>query len=215
MKLYILRHGETEWNKNHLFQGQRDVPLNDFGRELAVITREAAPRIHYDRVYSSPLSRALETAQIFVKDNFPVDQISIDDRLIEIGFGDYEGCDIEAASKDPSHPVYDCLWHPENYVPQNGAESFEHLVSRAKDFLQNEIIPLENQCKNVLVVAHGALIRALVSAVGKKKIADFWGTQYFNCCITTMDVTNGNITLEKEAEIFYDPHLLKHPGWKK
>ena len=67
MKLYLLRHGETAWNNTHRFQGQIDIPLNDFGRELAEITRDAAPEIVFDRVYSSPLSRAFETAVIFMR----------------------------------------------------------------------------------------------------------------------------------------------------
>lgn len=215
MKLYLLRHGETAWNKNHRFQGRIDIPLNDFGRELAEITREAAPCIDYDRVYCSPLIRAFETAQLFMKDRMPADQIIKDERLTEISFGEWEGTDIEVASKDPDHPLYQCLWHPENYVPTAGAESFQHLVDRAQDFIYNEILPLEYSCQNILVVAHGALIRGLVCAAGYKEIKDFWGTQYLNCSITTLDITDGRITLDAEAEVFYDPSLLKHHGWQK
>lgn len=215
MKLYLLRHGETEWNKGHRFQGRIDIPLNDFGRELAEITRDAAPKVEYDRAYCSPLNRAVETAQIFIKGQMDVEQIVQDQRLTEISFGEWEGTDIEIASKDPNHPLYQCLWHPEQYVPTGNAESFQHLIDRAYDFIYNEILPLEYSCQNVLVVAHGALIRALVSAAGFKKIEDFWGTQYLNCSITTLDITDGRITLDAEAEVFYDPSLLKHHGWQK
>lgn len=215
MRLLLLRHGETDWNKAHRFQGQIDIPLNDFGRELAEITRAAAPKIDYDRVYSSPLCRAYETAQIFVRDRFPEEEIRKDDRLLEISFGEYEGTDIELASKDPNHGLYQCLWHPELYVADKGAESFERLVDRAADFLTNEILPLESLCQNILVVAHGALIRALVVAAGFKEIKDFWGTQYLNCCITTLDISCGTISLLREAEVYYDPSMLKHHGWKK
>lgn len=215
MKLYLLRHGETSWNNTHRFQGRIDIPLNDFGRELAQITRDAMPVIPFDRVYSSPLCRAVETAEIFMADRISADQIRKDDRLVEIGFGEHEGTDIEAASKDPDHPLYQCLWHPELYEPTCGAESFEHLIDRARCFLHDEILPLEWSCGNILVVAHGALIRALVCAAGFKEVKDFWGTQYLNCSITTLNIIDGNITLEKEAEVFYDPALLKHHGWKK
>lgn len=215
MTLYLLRHGETAWNNAHRFQGQIDIPLNDFGRELAEITRQAVPNLVFDRVYSSPLNRAFETAQIFMQGRRGSTEITVDERLKEISFGEHEGTDIEVASKDPQHPLYQCLWHPENYVPTCGAESFPHLVERAGAFLRDEILPLEKTCRNVLVVAHGAIIRAFVCASGFKEIKDFWGTQYLNCSITTLEITDGQVTLTKEAEVFYDPASLKHHGWSK
>lgn len=216
MLVSLLRHGETSWNNAHRFQGRIDIPLNDFGRELARITRDAAPTVAYDRVYSSPLGRAVETAHIFTEGRFPSDAIRLDDRLLEISFGEHEGTDIELASKDPSHPLYQCLWSPESYVPTCGAESFEHLVARAGDFLTHELVPLAASCSHVLVVAHGALIRGIVSAAGFKPIKDFWGVQYLNCCITTLEISNdGQVSMLKEAEVFYDPASLKHHGWSK
>ena len=66
-------------------------------------------------------------------------------------------------------------------------------------------MPLEGQgLQRILVVAHGALIRGIVCAAGKKEIKDFWECPYFNCSLTTLDITCGQITLEREAEVFYD-----------
>lgn len=230
MKLYLLRHGETEWNRSHRFQGRINIQLNEAGRLLARLTRERMPQIDYDRVYVSPLDRAIETAHIMLEGRFPLDRLRIDERVVEICFGDWEGTDIDKAGKDPEHPLYNCLWHPELYDPKSidpntKAESFEELVARAADFLNNEIMPLAGPlgrdkseggecCQNVLVIAHGALIRALVCAAGYKTIPDFWGTHYLNCCLTTLDITNGKITLEREAEIFYDPKDGAF-GWSK
>ncbi len=204
MKVYLLRHGETDWNKAGRFQGQTDIPLNDAGRELARITRDNMPLVHFDRVYCSPLIRAKETALIFLEGRFPLDQIRYDRRIIEISFGKQEGANIQEAKDDSSHPMYNMLWHPESYVPDGTGESFADVVKRADDFLRNEILPLEGQCDNVLVVAHGALNRSLVVAAGHKQIKDFWGARYYNCCVTTLDVEKGKITLEREAEVYYD-----------
>ena len=68
MKIYLFRHGETDWNRQRRLQGQSDVPLNTFGIELAVKTAEALEQegTFFDRAFSSPLSRALETARILV-----------------------------------------------------------------------------------------------------------------------------------------------------
>lgn len=206
MKLYLLRHGETDWNKAARFQGQTDIPLNDYGRELAVLTRQNMPVIKFDRVYCSPLCRAVETARIFLEGRFPLEQIQTDNRLKEISFGFYEGTSINAAKDDPEHPMYELLWHPENYKPldETKGESLPMVAARAGDFLEHEILPLEGLCQHVLVVAHGALNRSMLVAAGLKDIPDFWNAKYPNCCITTLNIEQGRVSLLKEAEVFYD-----------
>ena len=208
MKLYLLRHGETDWNKAGRFQGQTDVPLNDAGRDLARITRREMPPVKFDRVYCSPLQRAVETAHLFLEGRFPLEEIKLDKRIIEISFGEQEGASIQQAKDDPTHPMYDMLWHPDIYQPKGNAESFRQVVDRASDFLHNEILPLEGQCENVLVVAHGALNRSIVVAAGHKDLKDFWGARYYNCCVTTLSIEQGKIELLKEAEVFYDTSNL-------
>lgn len=215
MKIYLLRHGETDWNKSHRFQGRIDIPLNDYGRELAVLTRQRWPQVAFDRVYCSPLIRAVETAQIVLEGRPERDLITIDDRVIEFGFGDSEGKNIDIASQDPLDPMFNLLHRPEAYVPSGGGETFEQLVARAGAFLRDELLPLEAQgVGNVLVVAHGALNRAMVCAAGFKTIPEFWGVRYFNCCLTTLDVQQGVVTLEREAEVFYDAEG-HFGGWQK
>ena len=68
MKIYFVRHGETLWNKEKKIQGQSDIPLNEYGIELAKITADAMKNISFDVVYTSPLLRAKETAMILIKD---------------------------------------------------------------------------------------------------------------------------------------------------
>lgn len=214
MTLYLLRHGETEWNKCHRFQGRIDVPLNDFGRELARTTRELWPIVSFDRVYSSPLIRAYETAQIVLEGRPEAEIIQTDERIIEFGFGSCEGCNIDEAAADPAHPMYNLLHHPEQYVPVDG-ESFEQMIGRAGSFLRDEILPLEKQgVKNVLIVAHGAIIRGFVCAIGQKSVADFWERRYLNCCLTTIGIEGGQCTLQDEARIFYEfnDHF---GGWRR
>ena len=89
MKIYFIRHGETIWNKENKIQGQSDIPLNEYGRELAYITADALKDIPFDIVYSSPLIRAKETADILVKNRNL--EIHTDHRLVEMSFGEGEG----------------------------------------------------------------------------------------------------------------------------
>lgn len=223
MNLYFIRHGETPWNKARRFQGQTDVPLNDFGRELAAVTRRAMPRLDWARVYASPLCRALETARILVEgrtapDGTPLaDRILTDDRLKEIAFGPYEGADVSAVAHDPAHPMHECLWHPDRYVAPEGAESFDDLIARARSFMDGVLRPLEAELPaeaDVLVVAHGALIRAVVVGLGRKSVADFWRVPYHNCCVTRLTLREGQFTLEDEARIYYDSEQAAW-GWRQ
>ena len=99
--LYIMRHGKTDWNEQHKLQGRTDVPLNADGRKMAENARELYKDINFDICYCSPLSRARETAEIFLKGrNVP---IIYDDRLKEMSFGVYEG--MEDSTNIPGSPI--------------------------------------------------------------------------------------------------------------
>ena len=99
MKIYVIRHGETDYNVRRLFQGQINTDLNDTGRAQA---RAAAEKIRamgltFDRVYSSPLQRAVETVEIITgKDS---SEIQTDDRLLEMNFGALEGQPFDRDSR--------------------------------------------------------------------------------------------------------------------
>ena len=89
MIVYLMRHGETDWNKERRLQGRSDIPLNAFGMELAEKTAEGMKESPFDRAFSSPLDRAYTTARIVIGDR-PVEVVK-DDRLQEICFGPSEG----------------------------------------------------------------------------------------------------------------------------
>ena len=89
MEIYIVRHGETVWNKKKLLQGRTDIELSDKGRELARITGENLRDTHFDMVFSSPLKRAYETASLIVGDrDIPIVK---NDLIKEMCFGNWEG----------------------------------------------------------------------------------------------------------------------------
>ena len=82
MKLYIVRHGETDWNKKRRIQGQVDIPLNDFGRSLARKTAKGLSGIPFEVCYTSPLGRAKETARLILEGRKT--PILEDQRIIEM-----------------------------------------------------------------------------------------------------------------------------------
>ena len=89
MNIILVRHGLTDWNVNDLLQGRTDIQLNQKGKEQAIETANKLVNINIDAIYVSPLKRTLDTAQQINKTRNL--NMIIDDRLIERGFGDYEG----------------------------------------------------------------------------------------------------------------------------
>lgn len=175
--LYIIRHGKTDWNEERRMQGRTDIPLNENGRQMA---REAAKEygyINFDICYSSPLKRARETAEILLEGrNIP---IIADDRLLEMGFGEYEGTGKDDRPEDS--PITDFFEAPEKYQADKGAETFEELFRRTGDFLENVVKPLLKDGKDILIVGHGAMNSAIISQVKNFELKDFWTYPIKNC----------------------------------
>ena len=201
MKIYLVRHGETEWNKEYRLQGQADTRLNDYGRELAVITAEALKDIPFDVIYHSPLNRAEETAVILKRDR-KIDIIA-DDRIKEMSFGIAEGCHILDIKNNPEDPMYNFLKHPGEFIPPLNAESFEEVTVRSMAFMKETILPLEGKYENVLIVAHGAVNRTILNTIAGIPVSDFWNIRLKNCAVSIIDVTAGQLTLEQESAIYY------------
>ena len=133
MKLYIVRHGETDWNKSRRIQGQVDIPLNEFGKSLARKTAKGLQNVRFDYCISSPLCRARETARLILEGrDVPILE---DDRIMEMAFGDYEGKSLEKSRCELPDEFQKFFTDPENFVPANGGESFADLKKRTGEFL--------------------------------------------------------------------------------
>lgn len=143
--LYIMRHGKTDWNIQHKLQGRTDIPLNEEGRQMAKQAREDYLNIPIVFVICSPLIRARETAELVLQGrNIP---ILYDDRLIEMGFGIYEGT---ANCEDiPDCPVGMLFRHPEQYIARDGAESMQELWERTGHFKRNCISAAQRGKKHI------------------------------------------------------------------
>ncbi len=203
MRLYIIRHGETEWNVLKRFQGRSDIPLNDEGRRLARITAEALREVPFSRIYTSPLKRAYETAMIIKADrDIPVIE---EPRIIEIGFGEYEGlCCGKEHYNIPDPDFMNFFEKPEAYKPPRGAEGIDELKARTADFLQEIVYNIDMENDTVLVSTHGAALRGLLSNITQVGIKDFWGSGvHKNCAVTIVDVKNGQMVITEEGKTYY------------
>ncbi len=195
MRLYIVRHGKTDWNVERKLQGRADIPLNEDGREAARKTAQGIRSIPLDLVISSPLLRARETAEILVKGRgIP---FFTDERLEEISFGEMEG---QTKSEEIDH----FFKHPELYQPPKGAESIPHLLARTGELLRELAANCELKEKNILLATHGAATRALLANIKHVQIRDFWsGSVPKNCGITLAECEGGVYRIVWEDRVFY------------
>ena len=202
MLIYILRHGETDYNAKKIMQGQLDTSLNENGRNLAHITGKAIKGLHFDACYSSPLSRAVETAEIVLKESGNNTSIIFDGRLKEIGFGPSEGKSISEL-KDVVKKLYG---DPFNYEGTPGGESLRQVCDRTQSFLK-ELIK-KNDDQTYLVSTHGCAMRAMINYLIQEP-NDFWlGHVPYNCSFTVIEVKDNKPIILAIDQIFYDRRLV-------
>ena len=182
--LYIIRHGKTDWNVAKKLQGWTDIPLNDEGIKMAEDAAKNNSEIHFDICFCSPLKRARQTAKIFLEGrNTP---IVIDERIKEMGFGEYEG--ITNSFEDSSCPVNVFFTDPKNYKGSKNGESTKDLLDRTRDFLEDKVYPLLNEGKDVLIVGHGAANSSIICQYLNRDVDEFWKESIDNCKLINLDL---------------------------
>lgn len=177
MRLYLVRHGETDWNKENRMQGRKGVGLNETGVEqvkaLAEKIREQG--VEFDACYASPLKRAVESAEILVEGKC---EVWYDERLMERGFGEFEGKSMEEFWRAMGEN--DVMDRRLNYAGF-GLEPINEVLGRARSFLDDIKKEYGASEAKILVVAHGALLRALhFEIVGYDDATDFHEMHFEN-----------------------------------
>ncbi len=206
MNIYFTRHGETPWNKRHKLQGQVNIPLSEAGKEQARITAEGMKDIPFDIVFASPLTRARQTAEIIKGDrDIP---IIFDDRLKEINFGVLEGRKIDTIMNSPK-----CIRaarfvkDPERYRAPKYGESMYDVRARFESFYKEVLLPLEAEGKyeNILVAAHGCLIRNAITYLNDRPVAATWKTPFgANCATAIFSCVDGKTEMISESTLYYE-----------
>lgn len=213
MLIYVVRHGETNGNLKGVLQGWTDEPLNEKGKELAVKTGQALSNVRFDCAYSSPLSRAYETAEIILRLNKESSGcIQVDDRLKEMYFGDWEGLGITKQNFSvPSKTFNQFYTDPFSFENSATGESIFQVCKRTGDFYRELIHNTDLFDKTILVSTHGFALRAMLQQVYEDK-ADFWhGKIPENCAVNIIEVHNGIGKLIGDDLLFYDPNLCVNP----
>ena len=212
MKIYVVRHGETENNRKGILQGWLDASINDNGILLAELTGKALKDVAFDVVFCSPLKRAKETAEILLKENkvtsLTADDMIFDERIKEISFGDWEGMVVRGENVNIPEMEYEFfLKDAYNFVGGPNGESIQHLLDRTGDFYNDIISRPELADKTILVSTHGCALRALLNQVYVDK-TDYWhGKVPENCAVNIIEVEDGKGKLVGDDLTFYDKGL--------
>ncbi len=189
IRLYLIRHGETEWNKARRFQGWTDIELSDEGKSQAALLGERFKKIDVDEIYSSPLKRAVETAKA-IADNKNI-EIKMNENFKEINFGEWEGLTATEISQKFGSGFDEFIKYPEmGSFP--GEMSFDNVTERIKRGLK-EVIDGKDD-KNIVIVSHGGIVRLII-----KYLMGFEGEWYNKTWIDNTSVSiveirkNGNL----------------------
>lgn len=203
MRLYIVRHGETDWNKSRRIQGQSDIPLNEFGRRLAGKTAAGLKNVSFSACFSSPLKRAVETAEIIL--NGRAVPVVTDKRIEEMAFGEWEGkCCSKENWEVPErfHAFFD---DPAQYVPAAGGESFAQIRARTGGFLLELSRKREYEGKNILITTHGAALSGMLNYMKDAPFNEYWGQGvHRNCAVTEVEASDGVFHIISENQVYYD-----------
>ena len=176
-KLVLLRHGQSQWNLENRFTGWKDIPLTEQGVDEAKNAGNLLKKnnIKIDKIFSSVLIRANKTAELAIKEAkiFQLFKNNMliytrDERLNERDYGDLVGLNkTETAEKFGKDQVH--IWRRSYDTPPPNGESLKDVVIRVSPFFSENIEPLINEEKNILIAAHGNSLRAILIMIGLYK----------------------------------------------
>jgi broad specificity phosphatase PhoE len=164
-RVILIRHGQTDWNKERRYLSRTDLDLNDYGRTQADWAKCEMLKEDIARVYASSLKRAISFARLI----FGESDIEARDQLKEMDFGDFEGLTYEEVMARHAK-IYSAWIDDPHKTILPGGESFDHFCVRIMDTF-NEIV-LNNTGKTVAIVTHGGVIRLIMWHVLKTE--SFW-----------------------------------------
>lgn len=165
--LYLIRHGQTEWNVQRRFQGQQNSPLTPLGIQQALDARDRVARLRPQVLYTSDAQRAQHTARLLFPDLEPI----ACPMLREISLGILEGMIIEDAKSQ--YPDSACFFErPEDFCPAEGGESVPQVMDRAQAFL--DLLLERHAGRRVAAISHGGTIKALHTVVENRGSATLW-----------------------------------------
>jgi len=184
--LFLVRHGRTGWNKEQIFRGTKDIPLDEVGREEALLVGERLKGEGIRAVYSSPLSRARETAGAIAQ--FHKVTVQCVEGFIDLHFGEWEGQSLKEVQKQYPDLYQEWLKTPHR-VMFPGGEGLDAVSSRAMEAVE-EIIAHHPQ-EGVALVSHRVVLKVLICALLGLDNSHFWNIAQDTTAINCFHHRNG------------------------
>ncbi|MFC1915949.1 histidine phosphatase family protein [Chloroflexota bacterium] len=196
-EIIIVRHGETEWNVNEIFRGRIDVGLNETGIRQAELLAEYLSTIKLEAIYSSPLKRVLQTAEIIA--GYHKLNVNTTPDLIDFNFGDWQGLSHQEVRNKYKALYKTWINHPEQ-VRMPAGESLDDVRERAMGLVKNTI---DRYKGTVVLVSHRVVNKVLICALLELDNSHFWKVKQDTCGITTFTYENGQFILTKHNDTSY------------
>ncbi|WP_338450779.1 histidine phosphatase family protein [Niallia oryzisoli] len=197
LKLYIVRHGETEWNKVQRIQGRLNSNLTDKGRHYAGLLGEKLKDTEFTGIISSPSERALETAQLIRGTR--TTPIKTDERIMEMHLGHWQGLTTKEIKEQYPEEYDSYMNQPDIYLNGDG-ESFTDMLNRANEFLRE--LKNSEMTGNLLIVTHGLFIKILYLIFKGIELKDLWTESTVNgTSLSIVKLEHGRFELMVEGDM--------------
>ena len=193
VRLVLIRHGQTEWNKSGRYQGQSDVKLSEEGLAQARCLAEHFPVAHLDAVYASDLSRAMMTAEI-VAEKFNL-EVRPEPAFRELSFGDWEGLTYAQIVSGWPEAMAHFLTRPDIMVIPGG-ETFPQVQARSMKRLRKIVAEHEPHDHTVGIFAHGAVLRTMLTGILQMPLSMVWSLSQYNTAVNMVRFDDGRPTVE-------------------
>lgn len=197
MKLYLTRHGQTEWNLQGRYQGRLHSNLTDLGVNQAKWLGKHLESTPIDIICSSSSKRAVDTAK-YIKGNRDI-SIEYYDDLKEIDLGHWQGKTHDDVQVQDAEQYHNFFNKPEAFVASK-QESFQDVISRGGQCLEH--IANKHAGKSVLIVSHGVLLKGILAHVKGLDISEFWSGPFMkSTCLNIIEYKDYQYTIKLEGDI--------------
>jgi broad specificity phosphatase PhoE len=192
--IMLIRHGDTDWNVEEIFRGRADIDLNETGIKQAELLAKYLEEVPLEAVYSSPLKRALKTAEIIA--NLHGVDVTPSQELMDFDYGDWQGLSNEVV-KDKYKNLYEKWLTTPHLVKMPKGESLDDVRKRAVS-LVNQVTTRHQGI--VALVSHRVILKVIICALLGLDNSHFWNIKVDTCGITTFVCKDGNFILEKHND---------------